>query len=187
MAHSRFITGNGIAPVPSDTTPQSPRATRKVPFPAESYIARLAADANLADSYAITLPPDATADIDALASAALNRPPSWLRALMAIRDTAVARLGLKTSRRIRTQAGTDRIGFFPVHARSERELVLGEDDKHLDFRVSVLRRPCPGGDELVMSTVAHCNNRLGRCYLAVILPFHKLVVRASLRRAAQLR
>jgi len=32
----------------------------------------------------------------------------------------------------------------------------------------------------------HCHNRLGRLYILVIAPFHRLVVQASLRRAAQI-
>jgi hypothetical protein len=32
----------------------------------------------------------------------------------------------------------------------------------------------------------HCHNRLGRFYIFVIAPFHRLVVKASLRRAAAL-
>jgi hypothetical protein len=32
----------------------------------------------------------------------------------------------------------------------------------------------------------HCHNRLGRIYITLIAPFHRLVVEASLRRAARL-
>jgi hypothetical protein len=66
---------------------------------------------------------------------------------------------------------------------------LGEDDKHLDFRMSVLRSPgfSPTlGGQLTVSTVVHCHNRLGRAYILVIAPFHRLVVKASLRRAAHI-
>jgi len=36
-----------------------------------------------------------------------------------------------------------------------------------------------------VSTVVHCHNLLGRTYLRVIAPFHRLVVKASLDRAAR--
>ena len=39
---------------------------------------------------------------------------------------------------------------------------------------------------LTLSTVVHCHNRLGRVYLFVIAPFHRLIVRSGLRRAARL-
>jgi hypothetical protein len=31
----------------------------------------------------------------------------------------------------------------------------------------------------------HCHNRLGRTYLAVIAPFHRVIVRATLERAVR--
>jgi hypothetical protein len=34
-------------------------------------------------------------------------------------------------------------------------------------------------------TVVHCHNWLGRTYLAVISPFHRAIVRATLRRTAR--
>ena len=85
------------------------------------------------------------------------------------------------------EANADRIGIFKVYGKSETEIVLGEDDKHLDFRLSVLRTPDLSptlGGQLTVSTVVHCHNLLGRAYISVIAPFHRLVVKASLRRAA---
>jgi hypothetical protein len=38
---------------------------------------------------------------------------------------------------------------------------------------------------LTVSTVVHCHNLPGRAYLLVIAPFHRMVVKASLRRAAR--
>jgi hypothetical protein len=78
------------------------------------------------------------------------------------------------------------IGFFPVLSKSAGEMVMGGDDRHLDFRVAVLvRADAPGGRELVVVTVVHCHNRLGRTYLAVIAPFHRTILRANLERAAR--
>jgi hypothetical protein len=87
------------------------------------------------------------------------------------------------------EANTVRIGIFKVYGKSETEIVLGEDDKHLDFRLSVLRTPDLSptlGGQLTVSTVVHCHNLLGRAYIFVIAPFHRLVVKASLRRAAHI-
>ena len=88
-----------------------------------------------------------------------------------------------------SRSHADRIGIFKVYSKSETEIVLGEDDKHLDFRLSVLRTPglSPSlGGQLTVSTVVHCNNLLGRAYLLVIAPFHRQVVTASLHRAAHI-
>ncbi len=68
--------------------------------------------------------------------------------------------------------------------------MLGEDDSHLDFRVSVLRQSeteMDGGSDarLVVTTVVRCHNRLGRAYITAIRLFHRRVVIASLRHAAR--
>jgi hypothetical protein len=161
----------------------------KVPLPAESDIAVLYPGAQLADAFAIAVPPTATRDITQLSRAVLANPAPWASALLAARDTIISRFGVKTTGQIAAKAqldGMERIGFFPLRSRSDREVIIGEDDRHLDFRGSVLlrRRPDGSGDELVLTTVVHCHNALGRMYLAIISPFHRLIVRSSLRRAA---
>jgi hypothetical protein len=159
-----------------------------VAAPSTGALAPLHAGADLLDAYAIGLPARATADLETLARAALGRQAWWIRALTRLRDGVMAPLGVKSSRAV-GQAAAARgpvIGFFPVLSRSADELVLGEDDRHLDFRVALLLRPAEaGGRELVAVTVVHCHNRLGRAYLAAIAPFHRVIVRASLEQAAK--
>ncbi|TIV23176.1 MAG: DUF2867 domain-containing protein, partial [Mesorhizobium sp.] len=77
------------------------------------------------------------------------------------------------------------VAFFPVLSRSENELVLGVDDRHLDFRASILLGALndEGAFEVVVTTVVHCHNTFGRAYLTLIKPFHVLVVRSNLSRA----
>lgn len=161
---------------------------RAVPAPPDSALAPLYPGADLFDAFAAPLPDGATNDLDRLAHAAvLARPAWWMRALMGMRDTAMAPLGVKTSRAIaRDRQAGDRIGFFPVQARTGCELIVGEDDRHLDFRASILlQHGAEGARTLTMITVVHCHNRLGRCYLAVIAPFHRAIVRANILRAAR--
>lgn len=166
------------------STAEAPRATA---LPADSLIAGLYVGADLADAFVIALPAECTQDMRVLANALLAQPAPWVTALMRLRDGIVAPFGLKTSRHLRTKPGGERIGIFKVYTVTDTELVCGEDDTHLDFRASVLRRPAAdgGGEELVTSTVVHCHNRLGRFYIAVIAPFHRAVVRSNIRSAAQ--
>ncbi len=85
--------------------------------------------------------------------------------------------GVKASHAL---VAADHIAFFPVLSRSPDEITIGVDDRHLDFRGSVLlRRP---ERLLVLTTAVRCHNLLGRAYLAVILPFHILVAQSLLRR-----
>jgi hypothetical protein len=163
-----------------------------VTLPAQSGVTRLYPSVHLADAFAIRLPGDASTDPDVLARFIFAHQPAWVGGLMRVRDLVVARFGLKTGKHLATLgqgAAAGRVGIFRVYSTSESEIVVGEDDKHLDFRVSVL---CSGrtapemGKELTVSTVVHCHNLLGRTYILAIAPFHRMVVRASLRRAARI-
>ncbi len=163
-----------------------------VALPAQSRVTHFYQSVHLADAFAIELPASASGNPEVLARFIFGHQPAWIGQLMGVRDTIVARVGLKTARRLTTLAQdeqADRIGIFKMYSTSETEIVLGEDDKHLDFRVSVLCAPgeaAGSGRTLAISTVVHCHNLLGQTYLAAIAPFHRLVVQASLRHAARI-
>jgi hypothetical protein len=161
-----------------------------VPIPTDSVLAPLYVGADLLDAFAINLPTGASDDPEVLARVAFERQAAWIRALMWVRDTVMATAGVKSSRAIGAVAATRGlkvIGFFPVLSKSAGEMVMGENDRHLDFRVAVLvRTDAQGGRELIVVTVVHCHNRLGRTYLAVIAPFHRTILRANLERTARM-
>jgi hypothetical protein len=164
---------------------------KQVALPSQSAVATAFKSVNLADAFAIQLPSDASKNPDVLARFIFSVQPSWIGALTNIRDAIVTGLGLKTAKHLATLSSgpaAKRIGIFRVFGTSATEVVLGENDKHLDFRVSILCTPDSPpntGNQLTLSTVVHCHNRLGRAYLSVIAPFHRQVVKASLRRAAE--
>ena len=165
-------------------------AVREVAPPAESGVASWFETADLADAFAIPVDAaDAAKGVDSLARAAFGDPAPWIRRLVRLRDALVAGFGVKTSEEVRRAAiseKADRIDFFRVLGRSNRELILGEDDSHLDFRLSLLLRARPEGfgDELVATTVVRCHNALGRSYLLLISRFHRRVVVGILTRAS---
>jgi hypothetical protein len=161
-----------------------------VALPEQSSVTGLYDSMSLADAYAVRLPLGTVADPEVLWRFVMSQQPFWIGWLTNFRDGIVACIGLKTAKRLATlsdEADGDRIAFFRVYSKSESEIVLGEDDRHLDFRLSVLRTPDSSptlGGQLTVSTVVHCHNLLGRTYIWVIAPFHRLVVKASLHRAA---
>lgn len=158
-----------------------------VALPPESRIGALYAQLNLADAYAIDLPQGTARDPELLARFVFAHQPRWIAALMVIRDSLVAHLGLKTARELTSPKATGaRIGIFKVYEANAVEVIMGEDDMHLDFRASALYQPAAsaGSARFILSTVVHCHNRLGRSYIALIAPFHRMVVQAYLRRAA---
>jgi hypothetical protein len=161
----------------------------RVSIPRGSLIASAFPHVDYADAYRVRLPAGAPSDIDALVRIALGAAPRWARMLMALRDRIARVVGLKTTPRgERDRAPTNlqpgaTFGIFRVFARSAGEILLGENDRHLDFRVSVLRQRDAATDWVVVSTVVRFNNWLGRAYFLPVRPLHQLIVPAMLRSA----
>ena len=155
----------------------------RVDLPQRSVLEPLYGKAGFADAFAIDLPRSATGDAGRLAAHLLMDQPRWVGWLMALRDALVAGFGLKTSSGLRDDGATDRIDFFRVYDRRPHEIILGEDDRHLDFRLSVLVEDSALRRRLVATTVVTFNHLGGRAYIAAITPFHRLIVKSSLRRA----
>lgn len=150
-----------------------------------ALLARQLPHPHFADAYAVVLPPGAPTPAAALAYALLGQGPAWLRQLMRLRDALVRPLGLRTfpprpaAPALPLVPGAQ-FGPFRVLCVTPAEVVLGQDDRHLDFRVSV--RLEPGAARAVVTTTVRCHNTLGRLYFALIRPFHRRVVPALLRR-----
>lgn len=179
-------------PVPGIAVTLLEPELRSVELPPGSQIASIYGTTHLADAYAVTLPRGTVRDPEALARFLFAQQPAWVGLLMGLRDMLVAGLGLKTARQLGSSqaAGRNRrIGIFRIYETTTYEIILGEDDQHLDFRVSVMVRPDStrpaDAAELVVATVVHCHNRLGRTYIRLIAPFHRRVVKAGLRQASR--
>ncbi|APA88241.1 DUF2867 domain-containing protein [Paraburkholderia sprentiae WSM5005] len=142
--------------------------------------------ADFADAFSVDLPERACHDAEALARHVFARQPAWIGMLLRFRDILVRPFGLKTAADLK-QKGGDRISLFHVFERYDDEIVLGEDDTHLDFRLSVLVQPSSHGrSRLTVTTLVFYKRPLGRAYITLIAPFHRVVVRASLHRAQRL-
>jgi hypothetical protein len=142
----------------------------------------LLAGAQFSDAFRVAV--DGTAlDARGAAQKMLGRQRRWITALMALHDCVVTPFGLKTSDP-KNRTTTDVIGIFPVLSQSPTRLVAGFDDSHLDFRVVVDVAATGPGQQVTATTLVLTHNRLGRIYLAIILPFHRLIVRSMLRQVA---
>ncbi len=161
-----------------------------VPLPQGTLIAQALPQIDYADAYRATVQAIQPPDLDSLVRAVFAATPAWIVALLRLRNTLVRPFGLKTAppgpptpALPALQPGTV-IGLFRVFARSDSEIILGDNDRHLDFRVGILRRV--DGDQVMVtvSTVVCFHNWLGRLYFVPVRPFHRLIVPALMRRAA---
>jgi hypothetical protein len=135
----------------------------------------------MSDAYRLVVD-DRVLDATVAAERIFGRVPWWMAALLGVRNRLVAPFGLKTS----VDEAAQRIGFFPVIAQTPHRVLLGFDDKHLDFRVAVDVTPLAHArHEVTVTTLVRTHNRLGRIYLALVLPFHAVVVPAMLAQVAR--
>ncbi|MDD3444910.1 MAG: DUF2867 domain-containing protein [Zavarzinia sp.] len=119
-------------------------------------------------------------DAPSAAKRIMGRAPLWVQGLMALRNVIVVPFGLRT----RIDSAGPHLGLFPILSETARQVVLGLDDRHLDFRVSVEVDPAPGQRRrITVTTLVRPHNIWGRIYLRLILPFHKLIVAAMMAQA----
>jgi hypothetical protein len=72
-----------------------------------------------------------------------------------------------------------------VLSETPQRLIAGFNDNHLDFRVVVDVAADGTGQRVTATTVVLMHNWLGRIYLSVIKPFHRMVVRSMLRQVTR--
>lgn len=76
-------------------------------------------------------------------------------------------------------------GIFKVYDKTATEIILGEDDKHLDLRISLLLEQSKYNEnekKITVTTIVKLNNKLGKYYFFIIKPFHRTIVPLILKR-----
>jgi hypothetical protein len=132
-----------------------------------------------ADGYSGSAP---ASDLTALeiARAVFENPPRIMSRLLALRNLMVRPFGLKTPEQL--GSAQEKVGVFPLISASENEVIVGGDDKHLDFRIWISVQRTEDRCTVTASTVVKTHNRFGRFYLAMVMPFHRLLSRIMLER-----
>ena len=159
---------------------------RRVELPASSVLQPLLQGAYYADAFEAV---DPLPESDAMASAlaVLGCVPAWVEHAMDMRNSVVSRLGLKdlgrlsnieTSKPAANYQVGDAVGIFSLQHRSDDEVVMSDSDRHLDVRVSLFKARAQ--QRLVLSTVVHVRNWLGRLYMLPVAPVHRIIVPALL-------
>ena len=151
------------------------------PVESDIDINTLLPGAQFIDAYSITV--NAALDARHAAEKMTAPGPRWIGMLLGLRNRLVAPLGLKTAAPSGISA-PDRVGIFPVISETPGRLVAGLDDAHLDFRLVVDIAGSGTERRVTATTLVLTHNLLGRTYLAIILPFHRLIVPSMLRKVA---
>jgi Protein of unknown function (DUF2867) len=140
------------------------------------------------DSYRATLSHPRASIVD-IFFAIFGHHPIGLKLLLIVRNRLASLCGLEapTAAEIMNievngeyKVG-DKIGVWPIFSLTENEIVAGRNNKHLDFRLSVLRQT--EDQSVVVSTLCTVHNGAGKVYLFFIVPFHRWGVRRLLSRA----
>jgi len=124
-------------------------------------------------------------------SAILGHVPLTLKLLLIVRNAVVRPFGLKAPMAREVLRGGfktgravgDTIGRWRIYFINDDEIIAGSDDKHQDFRVSVLRVRCTETTSVVLTTICTVHNSFGKIYLFFILPIHRYGVRKLMANA----
>jgi hypothetical protein len=123
--------------------------------------------------------------------ALFGHTPLWMKLLLIARNAAARLAGLevptvgeiiKPTVRSEYYVG-EKIGPWPIFFIGDHEIVAGRNNKHMDFRLSVLKAIDGDAISVVVSTVCTVHNVFGRIYLFFIIPFHRHGVRSLMSNA----
>lgn len=121
-----------------------------------------------------------------------KKTPAWIDTLMAMRNRVVSVFGLKDLGKLsdidESKSAADyqvgqRVGIFTLIDKGNDEVLLGDEDNHLNVVLSVHKRILPESDdvEITVSTVVHIKNWLGRLYMIPVRLAHYVIVRRMVK------
>ena len=125
----------------------------------------------------------AGSDAETIVKRFFARSPRWVGRLLRLRNFLIAPFGLKTGTSGQSHSSET---AFPVVSSQPNRVVLGFDDRHLDFRL-VIDVEALDRERLsaTATTYVRTHNLGGRLYLMAVRPFHRVIVPAMLASAAR--
>ncbi len=123
--------------------------------------------------------------------ALFGHTPLWIKLLLIARNTLARLFGLEVPTvgeimkpGIRsTYSVGEKIGPWPIFFIGANEIVAGRNNRHMDFRLSVLKAMDGDAPSVVVSTICKVHNAFGKIYLFFIVPFHRHGVRSLMSNA----
>lgn len=124
-------------------------------------------------------------DLAVISHSIFNTTPKWVAVLFNIRNRIVRLLGLQyelpDDYHEQFEVG-GYVKFFKIFDISENQVVLGADDTHLNFR-AVITRTQDLQYNIKVTTLVEYNNTMGKRYMMVVKPFHRIVVKHMVKNA----
>jgi hypothetical protein len=160
-------------------------------IPQKSIINKSFGKTDYSDTYSISIHNSQNYSIDYLTGIFFTSIPIWIKNLLSFRNFLVRFFGLrggnidklkKPYKSVHYTIGSEAL-IFKVFDRNENEIVMADNDKHLNFRTSVMIERISDTDiiNLYSSTIVYYNNIWGRLYFLPVKPFHKLIIRTMLK------
>ena len=154
--------------------------------PSSSVLSReLIGNAYFHDAYRVPLARPELGIVD-IFFALFGHTPLWMKLLLIARNAAAGLVGsdvptvgeiMKPTVRSKYCVG-EKIGPWPIFFIGDDEIVAGRDNKHMDFRLSVLKAIDGDAMSVVVSTICTVHNVFGKLYLFFVVPFHRHGVRS---------
>jgi len=159
---------------------------KEEPIPKTEGIKTALPRIDFSDSFSTT---NHTDDLGTISNSIFGTVPKWIEFLLKIRNAIVKLFGLKTEKpedfNTNFRVG-GYIGFFKIYSIEDCEIILGADDKHLNFRVSIYNSK-EEQFNIKVTTLVEYNNRFGRIYMAVVKPFHHVIVKIMVKQAYKIK
>lgn len=166
--------------------------TSRTQIPESSQLSKSKTVFNYTDCFEGVISTNHNPDITEITKLFLSSGPKWADNLMAIRDKVAGLFGLKTSDQLTNQQQIldntkfepgEQLGIFKLQSISTNEVILGEEDKHLNFKVSILIEHTNAFNKkkISISTAVKFNNLFGRIYFLPVKPIHRLIVKATIK------
>ncbi|MCE2706180.1 MAG: DUF2867 domain-containing protein [Proteobacteria bacterium] len=170
---------------------KTPILIKKCKFPYQSILSADALNADFSDSYQL-ISVSNRLDVLDIYILMVNNTPKWINQLLFLRNKIMLLFGLKDVKHLgglsqtkyenRSNLIGTKLDIFEISTYSRNEMTLILNDKHLDIKMSILNRYDNNSQKntVIISTLVYFNNFLGRFYMLIITPFHKIVVKRLL-------
>ena len=156
-------------------------------IPRNSIISDSFGKTDYEDTYKIAISNYQDFSIDYITALFFTSLPTWVKKLLEFRNFIVKFFGLNGGD-INKLKDPDKSVFYPIGSeavlftvinRNNNELVIAENDKHLNFRTSLFVENVVGEEYsyLFCSTIVKYHNIMGKLYFLPVKPFHKLIIK----------